>query len=429
MESHFATDICSVVRTYHKHWLPHDSTFGFAWFLKSMLNQKDQNWAMVIVNTDDPPLQQLLEWLLKRPNVVVGPWINVSLPVNYADVHPRVFSSFNLRTIRAGRLIYLDYSISAQAMTNLLQAFLSDKNKPIEFEQRIHWRTYALTDIGATMCPDQSKWIFFTNGDNSYHPDFLGPATISNSSFSSNDLITVRFTGRYSFVNNRRRMNANCFALQHSDGYTMGENYLKLAVSDLGSLLFRTSFWMVRNMSFLSLWWKNSDTTLLDGILADVLSADPSVSVGLADKILLHHSPNPSQCLDHSSMVVFGCGIPLCIPKDSAAAHTVRSSASLRSSEIVLPRPFFPHLAPELCFEPFFFPSNSIRDWFCVRNEHPGSDCTPSKEQSFIPNLQSLASQTRPKPNANDHFNSIRPEFERYRKQMLLDEQIYPEMV
>mmetsp|Transcript_288 Transcript_288/g.556 ORF Transcript_288/g.556 Transcript_288/m.556 type:complete len:357 (-) Transcript_288:74-1144(-) len=229
--------VCFLVRTFRGHGPAANDQFNLrATFIPSLLALKYKNWVALFVDTDR--------------DGAGGPFADLSsILALYEDK----------------RLVALDMNQVAPGMT-------------VKFD-RLRDCGYTMTDRGIRFCPNDTKWLVVTNGDNGYLPDFLSEETLSR----TEDIVGVDFFSRH---------RCDC---KHARFCCM-PNRVTQTWTDLGANIMNHQRFVSENRLFS----EEQQDTGQDGHMLDRLRKN-GWTVGRVERCLFAHSPSTAGCQWYTS--------------------------------------------------------------------------------------------------------------------------------
>jgi len=274
-------NVCFVVRTFRGHAPSTSDPFTLSSsFIPSLLALKYHKWVALFVDTD-------------------------------ADRWPFVNLASILETYADKRLVPLNTTLVADGMTVRYDTIDTG---------------YNITDKAIRFCPPDSRWLVVTNGDNGYHPDFLGNLTLSTNA----DIVSVDFHSRYRCDCKNARF--CCMPNLASGGWTdLGANIVNYHRFIKEERLFRLE----------------APNTGQDGAMMGRLKSE-GWAVQRVEHCLVAHSPSPAGCQ------MYGGGY--WINHENRCASKEEAHSRLNSGELTL----FEHPTGERCMH---LPGEKMANW------------------------------------------------------------------
>ncbi|GFR42383.1 hypothetical protein Agub_g3254 [Astrephomene gubernaculifera] len=151
-----------------------------------------------------------------------------------------------------------------------------------------HNKLYNLTDLAVRACPERTRWVVITNGDNQYDSRFVETVF---SSPPDTDVVAVDFYSRY-----QRPTAPPCERFEEGPGLPpCKENDMRFCQTDLAANAHRLSRLLAEERR-----WGLVDPTgthgANDGIMAQMLKSAGWKVHYVRGRCLVNHAPSPQQC-------------------------------------------------------------------------------------------------------------------------------------
>ncbi|KAG2435072.1 hypothetical protein HXX76_007159 [Chlamydomonas incerta] len=151
-----------------------------------------------------------------------------------------------------------------------------------------HNKLYNLTDMAVRACPENTRWVVITNGDNLYDPRFV--ETIYSAP-PDVDAVAVDFYSRY-----QRPTAEPCERFEEGEGVPpCKENGMRFCQTDLAANAYKLQRLLVEDRRF-GLVDPGGTHGANDGIMAQLLKTAGWKIHYVHGHCLVNHAPSPQQC-------------------------------------------------------------------------------------------------------------------------------------